>query len=180
MKKTTHLRFASLIADTYRLNGIGKFALCLGSIYPDLGIMNYIRLHTFQKCGKLMYKKYCKLSESKGLLYLFRVGYISHLLGDFYTNPHTNRNYTLLQHIRWEKELDSYMSYICMFNLSDISEYNFFLRFGKINKEYTLCKASIQNDSFYITRELLVFFRVVLNNAPIERYVAYKFNSDIA
>lgn len=180
MKKTTHLRFASCIADYYGLNKIGKYALCLGSIYPDLGIMNYIRLHTFQKCGKRMYSQYCKLSESTGLLYLFRVGYISHLLADFYTNPHVNRNYSLLQHIRWEKELDSYMSYICMFNLSDISEYNFFLHFGKLNKEYSQCEPSIQNDSFYITKELLIFFKVVLKGAPIEKYLEFKLHSDIA
>lgn len=97
-----------IIKDMDAPSALHRFLFCLGSVYPDINILTYLKGHTYNAKHRKIKSQIHKLNKKSrlGLQSMFRLGVIAHYMADSFTHPHTpNYSGSVWQHFQYEKRM---------------------------------------------------------------------------
>ncbi|KAF5041594.1 MAG: zinc dependent phospholipase C family protein [Methanobacteriaceae archaeon] len=119
MKKRTHLNIARLSiankAPSYKdINSkfIYKWLFCLGTILPDLSVMQFVHPHYYIKSADYIFSKLIKIKEKpyNGIVDALVLGKIVHYLSDYCCYVHHNGCIgNISKHALYESKLNEYV-----------------------------------------------------------------------
>lgn len=156
MIKKSHWMTSKKLCEAYGITGKKQWLICFGSVYPDLGIGNWLRLQGVDTCEGIV----SKLQHPKHLGY-FNLGRLLHYTADGYTYCH-NIKVPVRQHSHYEKELHTWLKRQKFDRLLP-HEYRFWKRYITIHKGYLDLCGSLPIDVAYICNELNELFSWYFN-----------------
>lgn len=108
METKNHMQLAWYVGKRKKLNKVRVCIMTLGSIFPDINILSYLRGHTYENSFSMIQRKMRNMSKqkNKNFEYYWNLGIIQHYIADYFTHPH-NRKFcgSLSEHCEYEKQL---------------------------------------------------------------------------
>ncbi len=140
-----------------RFSAFNKWALCWGSIRPDVHSPFNRGSHKYQISLKLVEDKWNSLedlSPFRRLVYSYRFGVILHYLADFFCQAHNDDYYDthLKDHLAYERALHQYITACEEWECRGGSPLDLRLYLAKQREQYLEREASFATDTEFISQ----------------------------
>lgn len=169
MNKKTHVLLARRYMEG-RLSKAELKALCIGAYLPDVGVMCFFRAHTYARHkDRVVRLGEGVLSGGSGCWYWLKVGYLSHYIADFFTEPHNRVKFTQFcsHHRDYEAALHAYfLAHLWKVTMIELrGNYNLSVRLPALHTLYMSDLGTVEVDFDYIVKEVCMFFEACIRGS---------------